>query len=338
MERGWRRLLPALALFLFVQTIAPLRVVLPIEQTLLLLLPALAACAWVAWRRGGRIWLALGWTGAAIWVFSWPIAGDAAYLAFARGWTLVLAAVFGAVLLWQPSRPFFGRAIITLGVAGTVFVLLLAVFGSSAQRVERVVAGELADRVESSVQSMRARTTTADWAEVERSNPESARTLLNLMDSVEEQLRAMAPVGASIFPALLAFEALAALGLAWSLHHRLSRTRLGPPIAKLREFRFEDQSIWLFIVGLALVLVPRFVAWKGVGWSLLTFFGALYALRGLGVMTWFLVLPGRWGGVILVSLVAVLWPLWSLPLGIGLSDTYFDWRRRIRPSNQGSLK
>ena len=164
---------------------------------------------------------------------------------------------------------------------------------------------------------------------------------------VEVVLRKLIPIGGALAPAMLLFESLAALGLAWSLHHRFSRTRVGPPIAPIREFRFEDQLVWGFILGLILALGPRiFVAeslstpvqegMQEVGWNLLLFFGGLYGLRGIGVMTWFLVLPGRWLGAALVAAFAILPPLWSFPVGIGLGDTYFDWRRRIGPSNQGS--
>ena len=64
-ERGWRRLLPAIVLFLFVPAVPQLRAMVTIEQTLLLMVPALAVCSWLAWRAGGRLWLALAWTGAA---------------------------------------------------------------------------------------------------------------------------------------------------------------------------------------------------------------------------------------------------------------------------------
>lgn len=335
-ERGWRRLLPAVAVFLFVPAVPQLRAFVPIEQTLLLLLPALAVCSWIAWRNGGRIWFALAWTGVAFWVLTRPMAGGAPYVAFARGWALVLAAGFGAVALLLRSRPFFGRAVAALAVSGAAFALALGIGGASAASLERVISSELGDRVESSVASLRARTATPDWEELEKKSPESARAVGQMMDGIESQLRQIAPVGTALFPAILLFESLAALGLAWSLHHRLSRTRIGPPLGPLREFRFEDQFIWGVISGLVLVLIPRFVALKAVGWNLLAFFGALYALRGLGVMTWFLVVPGRWLGVVVIALVAVIWPLWTFPLGIGLSDTYFDWRRRARPSNQGS--
>jgi hypothetical protein len=163
---------------------------------------------------------------------------------------------------------------------------------------------------------------------------------------VELVLRRLIGVGGALFPAMLLFESVAALGLAWSLHHRLSRTRVGPPIAPIREFRFEDQFIWGVIIGLVFALMPELMIRQGtsgpaldlmrwIGWNLLLFFGGLYGLRGIGVMTWFLVLPGRWVGAALVAAFALLPPLWSFPVGIGLGDTYFDWRRRVRPSHQG---
>jgi hypothetical protein len=43
-ERGWWRIVIAVALFLFVPMTPLLRIMLPVEQTILLLAPALAAC------------------------------------------------------------------------------------------------------------------------------------------------------------------------------------------------------------------------------------------------------------------------------------------------------
>jgi hypothetical protein len=330
-ERGWRRLLPALALFLFVPAIPPLRALVPIEQTLLLLVPALAACAWLGWRHGGRVWMALAWTAVAIWVLMQPMAGGGEYAAFARGWSLVLAAVFGAIGLFSSARPFFGRALGALALSLPLCAAAVAMSGATPRRVERVIAAELSDRVESSVTALRERTATPDWLEFERTSPQLARTLAQGVDDLEPWLRQLAPFGTSIFPAMLLFESLAALGLAWSLHHRLSRARLGPSLARVREFKFEDQMIWGAIGGLILVLIPRLAVAKAIGLNALVFFGALYALRGVGVMTWFLVTPGRWLGVVTIAICCIMPVFWSIPVGLGLSDTYWDWRTRPRP-------
>ena len=334
-ERGWRRLLPAIALFLFVPAVPYFRAVVTIEQTLVLMVPALAVCAWLAWRAGGRLWLALAWTAAALVMLTRPMAGEASYVALARGWALVLAAVFGGVGILGGVRPFFGRALATVAVSGTGFMLILAVAGATPVRVERVVANELDDRVESSMAAARAETETPRWQEIEKSSPDAAKWLSDAITDMETAVRQMALAGTTFFPAILLFESIAALGLAWSLHHRLSSTRIGPPLAPLREFRFDDQLVWGAVAGLTLALIPRFVALKAIGLNLVWFFGVLYALRGLGVMAWFLIAPGQWSGAALIALFALLWPL---PLSIGLADTWFDWRRRVRPSSEGVPK
>ncbi|HKS04822.1 MAG TPA: DUF2232 domain-containing protein [Gemmatimonadaceae bacterium] len=329
-ERGWRLLLLALVCFLFVPAIPPLRAIVPIEQTLVLLTPALAACAWLGWRHGGRVWLALAWSGVAVWVLLYPMAGGEEYAALARGWSLVLAAAFGAIGLFTSTRAFFGRALGAVALTLVACAVVVGVSGSTARRVERVVAAELSDRVESSVSALRARTS-PELLQLERERPERARALSRMVDDVESWLRQMAPFGANLFPAMLLFESLAALGLAWSLHHRLSRARLGPSLAAIREFRFDDQLIWGAIAGLVMVLLPRFAVAKGIGVNALVFFGALYALRGVGVMVWFLVAPGRWLGVVTIAMCCVLPIFWSIPVGLGLGDTYWDWRNRPRP-------
>jgi hypothetical protein len=111
-------------------------------------------------------------------------------------------------------------------------------------------------------------------------------------------------------------------------------------LAPLSAFRFDDHLIWGVIGAMVVVLVPSLAAGRVVALNALLVFGALYALRGFGIMMWFLVVPGRRFGATTVWLVALacalVWPLWTLPLSIGLSDTYFDWRRRRRPSNLGS--
>src|SRR5258708_20199815 len=60
-ERGWGKLLLALAAFLLVPVLPPMRALLPVEETLVLLLPAIAACSLVGWWAGGRLLLAVGW-------------------------------------------------------------------------------------------------------------------------------------------------------------------------------------------------------------------------------------------------------------------------------------
>ena len=108
-----------------------------------------------------------------------------------------------------------------------------------------------------------------------------------------------------LFPAFAALSSVAALGVAWWAHVQTAGLP-GPALRPLREFRFADPLIWLFISGLALMLVAEWSAgWGRLGTNLLAFMGGLYILRGAAVL---LVL---WGGisvgtVILLSLAVLL--------------------------------
>ena len=57
----------------------------------------------------------------------------------------------------------------------------------------------------------------------------------------------------------------------------------------------------------------------------------LYALRGLGVLVWFLA-PGRFVMALLIGFAVLFWNvLGVLALGLGLGDTWLDWRSRPKP-------
>src|SRR5688572_26280135 len=109
-ERGWGKLLLALAAFLIIPPYTPLRALLPVEDTFLLLLPALAACCLVGWWAGGRLMLAVVWVGLAAWTVMQP-APEGAFYNLVRGWTLLLAGSFGFVCLFGTRRAFFSRAL-----------------------------------------------------------------------------------------------------------------------------------------------------------------------------------------------------------------------------------
>ena len=134
-------------------------------------------------------------------------------------------------------------------------------------------------------------------------------------------------LAATLFPSMLALESLVALAIAWAAYHRIGRERIGPPLAALQDFRFSDQFVWGLVAGLAMVVVPGFGAMSMVGANLLVFFGALYALRGIGVGLWFLS-PGR---VLMAFLFvfAVVFPLvlGVLGVGLGVGDTWLNLAR-----------
>ncbi|MES2177296.1 MAG: hypothetical protein V4550_05475 [Gemmatimonadota bacterium] len=335
-ERGWGKLLLALAAFLFIPWMPPLRALLPVEETLLLLLPALAACCLVGWWAGGRLVLALMWVGLAAFVLVQPTVPGSFYN-LVRGWSLLLAGGFGLVCLFGGQKPFFSRALVTLSLS-LVLVLGLSLNGPlTPTRAREALTVEFARRNTESMTMFRA---------FVKEHPDIIEALPQmgpLQDEFEQQLRLFAQTGTGLFPSLLILESLIALALAWATYHRLSRTRLGTPLGLLKEFRFNDQLVWGLIVGLAIVFVPALGFLGGAGRNLLVFFGALYAVRGFGVLSWFMA-PGALAILLLVGFAMLFWPVLSTiavlgfillalaAFGLGLGDTWADWRRRARPT------
>ena len=309
----------------------PFSVVFPVAETALVLVPVLAACALAGWKAGGRLLLAVIWVAFAAWV----VAAGAVrtdYSLLARGWGVLVAVSFAVWALVWPNRPFLPRALATLGLALVVGGLSTLAVSGGASRVTQVVAGEVMRRADAFDADWKVRLTSKDWQDFRATNAESAAWFERTLDEQRVMVRGLAERSPSLFPALLALETLAALGLAWALYHRVGRARLGAPLARLREFRFDDQFIWGLVGGLLLVVVPGLDAARDLGANLLVFFGALYALRGAGVAL-FLLAPGRVMTVVLVG-ASVLFAgaAGVIFLGVGLGDTWLDWRRRTRPS------
>ena len=335
-ERGWGKLLLALAAFVIVPPYTPLRALLPVEDTLFLLMPALAACCLVGWWAGGRLSLVVACAGLATWMFVQP-APPGTFFNLVRGWSLLLAGAFGLVSLLGTSRPFFSRALSATSLAGTL-VLLMSLHGPlTPARARLAMQVEFARRNTETVAMFNAALKL--YPDVAKSMPQ-ASTLPSELDS---RLRVLTETGTDLYPSLLLLESLAALALAGGMYHRIARTRLGAPLGLLKDFRFNDQVVWGLIAGLTIVFVPAFQFLDVVGRNLLVFFGALYAIRGFGVLSWFLK-PGALAATVTVGFAMLWWPVLSTvaalgfillalaALGLGLGDTWADWRSRARPS------
>jgi hypothetical protein len=311
---------------------ALVRVLVPVEQTLLLIVPAVAACAAVGWWAGGRLVTAIAWVLLSAWVLGQPLPVESpGYAAIGRGWALLVAAAFGIVSLVVPRMPFFTRALSALGLSCAVALTALLVSGRDPARLGNVMQIEFARRSQASIDAWQRHSETAGWRVVTDRSPDIAARA----EASVEQLRDLPGRIAPLVPALLALESLAALGLAWGLYHRLSRVRLGPPLGPLRGFRFSDQLVWGLVVGVTLLVVPNLAPLRAVGANLLLFFGALYALRGLGILRWLaperVALAVAFGVALLLPLLGV-WLLAGVLSGValvvGLGDTWGDWRNR----------
>lgn len=324
-QGSWRQLAFGLAAFLLLPLIPIVRSIVPIEQTLMLIVPGVAVCALVGWKLGGRAALAFVWLVLAVWILL-QHAGPAGspYDRMARGWTLLLAASFGAVSLLSGTTPFFVRALGAIGLAaGVGFSIVLASPGGVA-RVSHAVGDELTRRSAESIEALHQLSATPTWVGWARKSP----SLDDVAERSEAQLRAVPEHAANLLPALLALESLAALAIAWALYHRLSPVQVGPELGPFKDFRFNDQLVWGLAVGATLCL-PSFGEGNVVGFNLLLFFGALYLTRGLGVMAW--MSRGRILLAVVIVMALIAPPiLGALAIGLGLGDTWLDWRRRAR--------
>ena len=335
-ERGWGKLLLALAAFLIIPPYTPLRALLPVEDTLVLVAPALAACCLVGWWAGGRLMLAVVWVAVAAWILL-QAAPAGAFFNLVRGWSLLLAGSFGLVCLFGTGRPFFSRALGAAAMALTLVLLKSSRGPLTPARAQLAMQTEFARRNAETLAMFRS--ALQQHPEVVKSMPQVA----SLPAEVEGQLRTLASTGSGLFPSLLLLESLIALALAWGTYHRISRTRLGAPLGFLKDFRFNDQFVWGLIAGTTIVFVPALHFLESTGRNLLVFFGALYAIRGFGVLSWFLA-PGALAAALLVGFAMLWWPVLNAvavlgfmllalaAFGLGLGDTWADWRSRARPT------
>lgn len=322
-ERGWRGVVLAVLAFVAVPLMGPARLATPVEQTLLLLVPAIAVCMLLGWWAGGRLSHALIWLALGAWMVVQPMALDPLYGKLALGWALLLATAFGVVSLASPSSRFFPRALSAVGLALAGGLVMLVVTRTTGDVLTDMLTTLYRHRVEEMLLFF---TQDPQWQAMTAKNPDAAQ----MTTLVIERVRAMQGPAVRLAPAFLALESLAALALAWAVYHRIARVRLGAPLAPLRDFRFSDQLVWGLIVGLVAALFPSLADLRTFGFNLLLFFGALYALRGFGVLSF--LLPGRFVTAMLVS-AALFFPLVAaFALGMGLGDTWLDWRSRARPT------
>jgi hypothetical protein len=325
-KQSWWPLLWALAALLILPFAPPLNELFPIDQPLVLLVPVVAACAIVGWRLGERVALAIVWFAFAVWILLQPVGSPGTpYDQMARGWAILLAASFGLVSLWSAALPFFVRALSAVGIATGVAFMIALSSPSGIARFQHAAQSEFTRRASTAIESIETLRDTPQWRELAAKAPWLDPTY----DESEAMIRAMPDHTASLLPALLALESLAALALGWAVYHRLSSVKIGPPLGPLTEFRFSDQLVWGVAVGATLCLLPTFADGRNAGFNLLAFFGVLYLIRGVGVLAW--IAKGRYLILAILTVIPqVCIMLGILALALGLGDTWLDLRRRAK--------
>jgi uncharacterized membrane protein HdeD (DUF308 family) len=342
-DPGWAGLLVSLLAIALIPSTPLLQVLLPVTQPILLLVPALAVCALLGWAAGGPFWLALLWVAiAAVTVRVFP-APASALSTISKGWAVLVSGTFGVVSMTSDRQTkFFPRALAAVGFALAIAGVAVLVSGVSEKTLAHSIGNEIAVRPNGFLAWWREEAASPDYRQTLSAITGDSTASTAYIQQFDHDL-AVVPVkwAQQLFVAFLALESLTVLALAWALYHRISRTRIGPPLAQLRDFRFNDELVWGLIVGIVFMLVPRVTggspAWSTVGFNLFVFFGTLYALRGLGVLAWF-IRSARFGVVTLVAIAVVggvlaITALLAPVLGIiGLGDTFENWRARARPT------
>lgn len=230
-----------------------------------------------------------------------------------RGWTIILGGCFAAVSMRWPERRFLPRALLALAISGAG---AWAALGLSPRRwaiIDRMVASRLQDGVSTSLEALR----------VLRDGAPLPGTVVSTVFRAAEWQN-------NLFPAMLGLSSLAALGTAWWLYVRLMRGP-GDALGPLADFRFNDQMVWLLVAGAALFILQPDGGGGRAGLNLLAFTGALYALRGAGVVVALTRGMSALGWVMLALAFLLLAPfLFVAALLVGLGDTWVDIRARAR--------
>jgi predicted membrane protein DUF2232 len=321
--QSWRPLFWGLAALLVGPSIPLFEAFVPVQQTPLLLVLVIAACSMVGWKLGGRAALALIWIALSVWMLLQPAGPPGTqYDQMTRGWAILLAASFGLVSLWNTTMPFFSRALIAVGLAvGIGFIIALS-SPSGIARFQHAAGEELTRRASLSIQRIEEGRNTTEWQELAARAP----ALDSLETESEAMMRQLPTPVASLLPALLALESLAVLALGWGVYRRLSPVEIGPRLSPLTEFTFNDQLVWGLAVGATLCLLPAFEEGRSAGYNLLLFFGALYLIRGIGILAW--IARGRYVYIVVLGLLPQVFVIVTLALGLG--DTWLDLRKRAK--------
>jgi Predicted membrane protein (DUF2232) len=250
--------------------------------------------------------------GAGLWSVVWLQQSGGLAGQFARAAAVFLAGTFLALTVWRPSA-LFSRAMTATTIAAAALALWMWHLGLG-------------------------------WGEVQRSLEQNLWTynrdvMLRLGEAVRDgasgegmmvEMSSMVRTVGSFYPAFLALASLGGLRLAWTWYHRIAGHPVGSAPTRFTAFRFNDQLVWGWVIGLGLSLLPLAPSGKLIGGNLLLVWAVLYAVRGLAV---FSASSGRLPLPIILTISFIAMFLLPFVLAgltlLGLADTWLDFRRRL---------
>jgi hypothetical protein len=295
--RGWRR---ALALFAFTLGTSV------IQPTVLIAVPLFGLL--LLRRVPGNAVVVVAVLAAFMMLFG---VRDALWFA-ERAWAVVLGGAFVGITLVAPTWRLTSRTLSALAMSTIVWAGLFAVRANAWASIDWSVT----DRLQAGF---------ATWTE--------ALVVLRegeaLPPAVASAIYQTLELQTAVFPAMVGLESLAALAVSWWLYSRLVEKE-DVALSPVSRFGFNDHLVWLLIAGLVLLASQLGDAVTRLGANLAVFMGALYALRGAGVVLFVS------GGLSLISYTMFGLGLLLAPgvvLGfaviIGMADTWLDLRTRV---------
>lgn len=230
-----------------------------------------------------------------------------------RAWALLVGGWFVGLTFRWPERAFSARALGAVAGSGVVAAFWSVVRPGSWSVVDWFISERIHRGVSTALQAVQV---------LQGEEGVSSGLVTTVYQAADAQ--------ANVFPAMLGLASMAALGVAWWLYVRLAHGD-GDGLGPAREFRFNDQLIWLLISGILLLVVGSGEGWSRAGSNAVVFMGALYALRGAAVVLFFYGGLSVLGAVLLVlSLILVAPIILGCAVVIGLGDTWLDLRTRAR--------
>ena len=224
-----------------------------------------------------------------------------------RGWALLLGGSFVGLSIVRPKMKISDRALEAVFGALMVLVILMTLIPGAWNVVDWVIS----DRVRATVAQVIA-LGGSEW----------------LTPAFISALYQTAEVQVLIFPALTALASMSALLLSWWLFTLFSG-RSEEVLGSVKNFRFNDHLIWIFVVGLFLLFTRWSEPLQRVGSNAVVFIGALCAVRGAAVIVFIT------GGFSVLGYAMTIFGLVIVPpivLGgailIGIADIYLDFRKR----------
>lgn len=229
-----------------------------------------------------------------------------------RGWALMVGGVFVALSLLAPRWRVASRSLVAVMVAMAGCAVALALRAGAWATIDWGMGDRLRGGFATWIDAMQV---------LRGGEPVPAATVTAVFATAESLV--------TVFPAMVALQSMAALAVAWWIYVRLVHSR-DDGVGPLRGFRFNDHLVWLMIVGILLVVARTDEGVTRIGANLAVFMGALYALRGLGVVAFVS------GGLSFIgATMFVLAFLFAAPVVIGfalllgIADTWLDVRTRV---------